>query len=78
MKIDYRETLKVTELSKVPCGDCFMLGDYVYMKTDENPYSASRCVNLETGVITDIRDTTTVFCVDAKLCVKRIFDDTDK
>ena len=77
MKIDYSETLKVTELSKVPCGDCFMLGDYVYMKSDEN-YSASGCVNLETGVITAIQDTTTVFCVDAKLCVKRIFDDTDK
>ena len=77
MKIDYSEILKVTELSKVPCGDCFMLGYYVYMKTDEN-YYASRCVNLETGVITAIQDTTIVFCVDAKLCVKRIFNDTDK
>lgn len=78
MKIDYSETLKVMELSKVPRGDCFMLGDYIYMKTDENLYSASRCVNLKTGVITGIRDTTTVFCVDAKLCVRGISDDTDK
>ena len=78
MQIDYTEDLKTLKLSSLAWGDCFMYGSCIFMKTDEKVYSACKCVNLGTGVITMLKDNVDVFCIDAKLCAKRIFNDTDK
>lgn len=78
MNIELSDNYKCVSLKQINAGDCFMYSNRFYLKTDEEMYESCRCVNLETGFLTDLLSNTCVDVVDVKLCVKRIFDDTDK
>lgn len=78
MNIELFDGYKCVPLGQLNPGDCFMFGICIYMKTDEERFESFKCVNLENGILADLRSTCCVDVLDAKLCVKRIFDDTDK
>lgn len=69
---------KCVPLEQINPGDCFMFNNHFYIKTDKVGYASFKCVNLENGILADLRSTSCVDVLDANLCVKRIFDDTDK
>ena len=78
MNIELLDDYKCLSLGQLNPGDCFLFNNHFYIKTDEVGYASFKCVNLECGVLADLRSTCCVDVLDAKLCVKRIFDDTDK
>lgn len=78
MNIELLDNYKCVSLEQINPGDCFMYSNHFYIKTDEVRFESFKCVNLETGILTDLHSYNCVYVVDAKLCVKRIFDDTDK
>lgn len=78
MNIELLDDYKCVPLGQLNPGDCFMFNNHFYIKTDEERFESFKCVNLENGILTGLRSTCCVDVLDGRLCVKRIFDDTDK